>query len=167
MASTFIILPIDNAYFEGDLEAIRASINSAIDYCFDKNIDEVHVITDIPWIIINDLPEFNAIKHYQESGKEERWRVIIRLRSADLEEEKPKIDPVPDADQLSSRRSKSEAELLILSYLTEKINKANDKGWNDVTIPHKVPKSIISVLEAVKHYKFIVHDDCTIISWEV
>lgn len=166
MSTTFVMLPINNDYFEGNVEAIRASINSAIGYCFDKQVDEVHVVTDNPDLIINDLPEFNVIKHYKESGRGELWRVIIRLRSADLEE-KPKPNPVPDASDLVGKRSKSEAELLILSYLAEKINKANDKGWNDVTIPHKIPKSIIDVLKSEKNYKFIVHDNCTVISWEV
>lgn len=163
MSSTFIVLPINNDYFGDDIEAIRASINSAIDYCFDKHINEVHVITNNPDIIIKDLSEFNVIRYFKLCGRDE-WKFIIRLRSAGL---KSDTNPVPDANSLTLSKNRSEAESLILSFLAEKINKANNNGWDTVIISHKIPKNIIDILESEKHYKIRLYDDRTVISWEV
>lgn len=162
MGTTFYELPIGE-YFEDNIEGIRASINSAIDYAFDRCIDQIHVLTFNPELIINECSDFNIVDHFKTSGRAGLSVVIIQLRSAEIQ----RPHSIPTVEQLLVKHSKSESQSLILSFLEEKIYKANNNGWDSVVIKHKIPENIVKFLESEKHYKVIAHDDYAVISWEV
>ncbi len=149
-------------YFEDNVDAIRAAINSAIDYAFANYYDQVHVLTNNPRIIIDQLPEFKVKSCTQLAYGNIKWMLVIPLVSAERLKEKVKD---PSVLELETKDSKNESELLILSYIREKVEKAISKGWTDVFIKHRIPNSVISILESEKNYKFTVSDNGTMILW--
>lgn len=131
-------------HFAKNEVAYKAAIDSAVDYAWKNNIDSIHIQTECPDIVRDLGYEFSEV--ITEYGKP--TTSVLPLKSAHHTEEK-----VPSVAELKSRRN-SDADLLMLSYITDKVNTANESGWCDVFIPHHIPDKIQVSLSVNKNYKF-------------
>lgn len=142
-------------HFAKNEVAYKAAIDSAVDYAWKNNVDSVHIQAEYPDIVRDLGYEFSeVICSYGQPTV-----FVLPLKSVHHEDEK-----VPSAKELKNKRSDS--ELLIMAYIANKVNTANELGWCDVFIPHRIPDKIQVSLSVNKNYKFKNVNNGTVISWE-
>lgn len=145
-------------HFGNDIDAYRAAIDSAVDYAWKNGLDEVHIDVEYPDPIKELGYKFSKIQN--SYGKPTTF--VLPLKSVkDIQVAKV----LPNADELG-KRSESEADMLIMAYIAEKITEADKNGWRDVFIPHAVPTNVLGILKENNYRITAITESGVLISWK-